>query len=150
MLTLKMHDDSSTEHVDFEEIPTESEIEEAIEEWVQNGEWGEEGASITVYWTLEEDGQKINCGFHEVNIEPNHEYLIEQVKNENSCGNNPEDHDWMPEQTGCSQNPGVWNIGGTKLVFKSFCKTCGLKQTSIHMGSQKNPGEHDSVAYEMD
>lgn len=58
-------------------------------------------------------------------------------------------HRWTREGTGgCSQNPGVWSLGGTTMRYAARCMVCGVGRTEIRHGSQRNPGERDSVRYE--
>ena len=57
-----------------------------------------------------------------------------------------ETHDWRGVG-GCSQNPGVFSLGGTKLVFYRRCEKCGWDKRTVSVGSQRNPGEVDTVEY---
>jgi hypothetical protein len=79
-----------------------------------------------------------------IEIEPNHRSLIK------AAGGNPDcDHDWSSEgEGGCDENPGVWSTGGTTLVFRDHCDHCGIIRTRTDVGSQRNPGKHDTVRYE--
>jgi hypothetical protein len=145
--TLEMRDDSgATEDVEFDdENEARSGIASECQEWVEGGEWGDNGAAISVYWTLYEDGDEIDSGFETVDIEPNHDALIKAAGGDTDC-----DHDWTSEgEGGLDENPGVWSTGGTSMTFRSHCRTCGLKRTEHHTGSQRNPGEHDTVEYEQ-
>lgn len=57
-------------------------------------------------------------------------------------------HDWTSEGTGgCDSNPGCWSLGGTAYQFDARCTVCGMGRTEIQRGSQRNPGECDSVSY---
>lgn len=148
---LKMSIDYCSIHeVTFEEKPCTADIHSEIEDWCTDREWGDNGAAIYVFWTLN-DGE-IASGSYTVNIEPNHSSLIADAcgKYSNSCGNDPEDHDWTAEgEGGCTENPGVWATGGTSMTFKTHCQKCGLHRTEYITGSQKNLGEHDTVVYSM-
>lgn len=85
-----------------------------------------------------------------VEIEPCHEHLIKEAAGTAGCGTSPDDHDWTSEgEGGCSENPGVWSTGGTSMRFATHCRVCGLKRVQCTTGSQRNPGEHDTVEYEM-
>jgi len=144
---LHMDDGCSDEIVVSKESP---DIEDAIEDWVADGEWGNDGAEISVSWRLEYDNEDVDEGSHTVSIEPNHSYLIARATGDRSCGNEPDDHDWTAEgEGGCKENPGVWLVGGTGMTFDTHCRKCGLHRHEYHTGSQKNPGEHDTVTYEM-
>jgi len=73
------------------------------------------------------------------------------------CGEDPEPpaciedkHEWdNPHDVvgGLKENPGVWSLGGTTLVFKSVCIHCGLIKREVCYGSQRNPGQCDTVEY---
>lgn len=152
--TLTLRDDSgSTEAIEFVgEEPTSGQISDACEEWVSDGDWGDDGASVDVGWTVtDEDGDEVDSGWEAVEVEANHEVLISAAdRDDRGCGSDPDDHDWTSEgEGGCSENPGVWSTGGTSMVFYSHCRKCGLHRVEGHAGSQRNPGEHDTVEYTM-
>lgn len=151
---LNMYDDGGSSHeVDFgTDRPDESDIHSEIEDWVEDGDWGEDGASVSVGWSLEEDGDEIDDGWYTVEIEPSHSCLIAKAtgRDSRSCGDDPDDHDWTAEgEGGCTENPGVWSVGGTGMTFNTHCRKCGLHRHEYRTGSQRNPGEHDTVTYEM-
>lgn len=157
--------------LEFDSRPTEEQIEEQIEEWVRCGDWGSDGAVIETTWKMyavtetvtvdesdddeqeeevEEDREEIDHGWHDVDIEPDHERMISRTCGYAGCGSNPDDHDWTSEgEGGCDDNPGVWTTGGTSFTFSSHCRKCGLHRTEHVTGSQRNPGEHDTVEYTM-
>lgn len=134
-----------------------SDMDEAVEmarEMARNGDWGHEGATVEVWVTEEdEDGEETDRKYITVEIEPDHEHLIHEATRhdrERSCGDSPDDHDWTSEgEGGCDSNPGVWATGGTSLHFASHCRACGLHRNLYTCGSQRNPGDHDRVEYEM-
>lgn len=85
-------------------------------------------------------------------IDPDHEQLIGEATRKcdrDYCGDSPDDHDWTSGEGGLRENPGVWSLGGTKMLFASHCRTCGLGRREYHCGSQRNPGEHDRTTYSM-
>lgn len=162
--TLELRDDSGESHeVTIEAADDSAAIQAArdnvqshADDWCSDGEWGSDGAAIPVSWTLTDaDGEELDSGCVTVEIEPDHESLIADAvpswdRGEDFCGLAPDDHDWTSEgEGGCDQNPGVWSTGGTSMVFKSHCRRCGLQRTETSTGSQRNPGEHDTVTYEM-
>ena len=58
-------------------------------------------------------------------------------------------HAWTSEgMGGCDENPGVWSLGGTALVFKDRCDHCGAVRTTLRRGTQRNPHESDTRGYE--
>jgi len=120
-----------------------------IKEWVRDGDWGAGGAIVDVSWKLIEE---ISEGSLEVEIEPDHGTLIKRAcgRIEHCCGLDPDDHQWTSEgEGGCDENPGVWSTGGTGIATAAHCRVCGLRQEWYYPGSQRNPGEHDTVEYEM-
>jgi hypothetical protein len=135
----------------FEEWPSRDECEEETQDWIEGGEWGIEGASIDYWWILyDENNEGIASDSGTVEIEPDHEQLIRNATRGAGCGDDPADHEWNSEgEGGCTENPGVWSTGGTSMVFQSHCEVCGLRRTVRTCGSQRNPGEHDTVEYEM-
>jgi hypothetical protein len=141
-----------------EEIEAES-MDEAIEsaqDMAEGGEWGDEGASIMVWVTKEVDGEEVERKWLTVEIDPNHDALIRAAVRKAGleawavCGTDPDCHDWTGEGHGGSdENPGVWQTGGTGLAITEHCRNCGLHRERHIVGSQHNPGEHDTVVYTM-
>lgn len=130
----------------------------SLRDWVAGGDWGDEGA-IVDGWAdvIDPDTGEQERIFAKVEIEPSHAVLILRAcggshtsEFDRCCGDDPEDHDWTSEgEGGCDTNPGVWSHGGTAMSFADHCRKCGLRRTEVHYGSQRNPGQADSVAYEM-
>lgn len=118
------------------------------DDWCSDGEWGVGGAAIEVDWEIfsDEDHEDLLAeGSTTVEIEPDHDDLIAAAGGDPDCN-----HEWSSEgEGGCDENPGVWSTGGTAMVFGSHCARCGLRRTEYHTGSQRNPGEHDTVVYEQ-
>ena len=144
---LEMRDDSDADDTrEFDDRPTAAEITEACEDWVSGGDWGSDGAAVTVYWgLLDDDGEEIDSDSEVVMVDPDHDALIRAAGGDTSC-----DHDWSAEgEGGCSENPGVWATGGTSMVFRSHCTRCGLIRIERSTGSQRNRGEHDTVEYQL-
>ena len=91
---------------------------------------------------------------HDIELEVNHEARIKEAVGrwiDDVCGTDPADHDWTSEgEGGLDENPGVWSLGGTKLLTREHCTRCGLCREETHAGSQRNPGEAAvSVRYEL-
>jgi len=123
-------------------------IDDEADDWCSDGEWGDDGAAIEIYWKLyadEDQTEELDEGSCTITIEPNHDALIKAAGGDVDC-----DHEWSSEgEGGCDENPGVWSTGGTSMVFVSHCTQCGLRRRENHTGSQRNPGEHDTVEYEQ-
>lgn len=145
--TLEMwDDDGSTDTVEFDSRPSAEEIAEACRDWVEGGEWGDDGASVQVNWTLTDAAdEEIGNDVEDVDVEPNHDALIRAAGGDADCR-----HDWTSEgEGGCDENPGVWSTGGTSMAYVQHCRHCGLIRTERDPGSQRNPGEHPTVNYSL-
>lgn len=144
---LEMRDENGcTETVDFNDRPSSEEIAEACCDWVEGGEWGDDGASIRVNWTLTDAaGKEVANDIEDIDVEPNHDALIRATGGDADCR-----HEWSSEgEGGCDENPGVWSTGGTSMMFREHCDVCGLIRTENDPGSQRNPGEHPTVTYSL-
>lgn len=152
------------DRVTFAARPTDEECDEATADWTREGEWGDDGCEVGYWWELtrltaagwaaDEDGEEVASDRGSVEIDPDHSSLIRAACGREGwgrcCGGDPDDHDWTSEgEGGCRENPGVWSTGGTSMSFASHCRACGLRRSEHACGSQRNPGEHDTVSYEM-
>lgn len=144
--TFIYHEDGGHQET-IEGVTTMAEALERAEEMCKDGEWGNEGALINVWVEeIDEDGEQIDRDDIEVSIEPDHEEMIRRAGGDTDC-----EHEWTSEgEGGCTENPGVWSLGGTTMLFKSHCEKCGLKREEVHHGSQRNPGQADKVTYSID
>lgn len=145
--SLKMWDNcDGSNYTTIEAETIEEAIETAIEEtedWVREGEWGIAGASIRAYWKIVDENDNIDEGCVDVDIPPDEEALIKNAGGDNNC-----EHNWSSEgESGLDENPGVWSVGGTAMVIKDHCTICNLQRTWRLTGSQKNPGEHDTIEF---
>lgn len=134
---------------------------DAAEEYVSDGEWGDDGGSVEVRaWRVRhyigtDDALHIDedheSDWHTVDLEPDHGYLISSAAGRATiCGTDPDDHDWTREgEGGCDANPGVWSLGGTAMHFVAHCRGCGLTRKVTDPGSQRNPGDGVRYEYEM-
>ena len=146
MTTFVYHEDGGHQET-IEGVTTMAEALEQAEEICREGEWGDEGALVSVWVEeVDEDGKQIDRDDIEVSIEPDHEELIRRAGGDTDC-----EHEWSSEgEGGCTENPGVWSRGGTTLVIKSHCIMCGLKRTEVSYGPQRNPGQADTVEYSVE
>ena len=150
--TLEMWDEAGCqEECEFAEQPTHAEIKQECRAIFSVGDYPCEGARIAVsYRLVDSEGDEVDWGSVTIDIEPNHELLIADETRGEGCGNDPDDHDWTTKgEGGCDSNPGVWATGGTSMTFSSRCRICGLHRTEYITGSQFNPGECDTVEYDM-
>jgi len=112
------------------EAKDQAEAEAKAEEWVRDGEWGDEGACVSVVVTTE-DGDRFGL---DVVIEPD-EAAIDPNNRTHFFGNH--EHNWERPYGvvgGCKENPGVWSIEGNVLAFLDVCQ-CGA-----HRHSYSKPG----------
>ena len=160
MYTITLTDESGCEdkhaiHSDTDDdakVEARESAQELAVDSCSGGEWGTDGASVEVRWSLRKSGAgEIDGGTVTVEISPDHRALILDAGPwGGSCGLDPEAHEWTADgEGGCDENPGVWATGGTAMSFSSHCRACGLHRTEHHVGSQRNPGEHDTVVYEF-
>jgi hypothetical protein len=127
---------------DLDEAKEQAESE--VRDWVRGGDWGDEGATVRVYWTiLDEDDDEVYEDATVVDVAPDYDALIRAAGGDPDC-----EHEWTSEgEGGCTENPGVWSHGGTTISVSDHCRLCGLHRCKLHRGSQRNPGEHDEVEY---
>jgi len=80
-----------------------------------------------------------------VDIPPDEYTLMLRAGADMTC-----EHEWTSAgEGGCTENPGVWALGGTTIRISDHCQHCGLQRTRTLLGSQRNPGEHDTVSFSM-
>ena len=126
-----------------------TEARTATEEWVGEGSYSDKGACVRAWFSLEDEESTWPEEDIEVDIEPNHSALIREAMGRGEgCGTSPDDHEWTSEgEGGCAENPGVWSTGGTAMTFSSHCSECGLQRVVRTTGSQRDPGDCDTVEY---
>lgn len=152
MKRYKIWDECASEIIEADSM--DDAIEQA-QEWLRDGEWGDEGAAPSAnVGELEADGNVVDQERTSVDIEPDHAALIGRLvgpyDGDRICGFDPDDHDWTSEgEGGLDENPGVWGHGGTAISVAQHCRRCRLHRTTRYTGSQRNPGEHDTVEYTL-
>jgi hypothetical protein len=134
-----LSDDGASETIEADSMAEA--LEQAEENW-QNGSWDGKCLISVRVAELDDDGEETG--------------EVEWVDVE--CGDDPtppdcsdEEHDWCsPYEVvgGLDSNPGVWSRGGTTLVIKRVCRNCGCYKIETHYGSQRNPGQCDTVEYQ--
>lgn len=118
-----------------------------LADWVADGEWGIEGATINASYRLRWWGKPQTdwCDWVSVvvDIPFDEAALMREAGADPDCA-----HEWTSEgEGGDDANPGVWSTGGTGIVVRAHCRHCQLVRLSFFRGSQRNPGDHDTVAY---
>ncbi len=81
----------------------------------------------------------------DIEVEPDHAALVREAGGDPDC-----DHDWTSSvavEGGCAENPGVWSVGGTAMVFREHCRLCGLRRRKHYVSSHRSPGEIATVEY---
>lgn len=123
---------------------------DAAEDYVSDGDWGDEPCSISVsVWREAIDlsnGEIIRIDKQSFDVD------TPACEEEEPDCRDTEKHDWQsPEWLGgCRENPGVWSTGGTSGTSKSVCANCGAYRFHTWSGPQKNPGEpNETISYEM-
>lgn len=119
--------------------------EEAAQEYVDGGDWGERSSTIwiTMYVTLmgvDEDGEEFDTETYTITLDPE----------EPPCPHG--EHNWdSPHEVvgGCRENPGVFGHGGG-VIIKEVCTHCGCGRTTDTWAQNPSTGEQglDSVSYE--
>jgi len=121
-------------------------LEEAWEEavaWAKEGTWPPEGTRVDVHVSSVDDPDDYRQ--KEIEIEPDEDALMAEAGADQNCA-----HEWTSEgEGGCDTNPGVWSLGGTAMAYAEHCKHCGLRKLTRICGSQRNPGECDTVRFEL-
>jgi len=133
-------DSGASEVIDADNL---EEAVEAAKEWASEGEYTER-VMVSVYVRgLDEDGEHTD-EYEDAEVEAGPE------PKEPECLDS-EEHDWQAPHNivgGVKENPGVWSKGGTTLTFHRVCSRCGTHRHENSYGSQRNPGQIDTVSYE--
>lgn len=113
------------------------EAESECEDWI-SGCAGAIGGALTLVKYVCDTPRWPNIveGNIEVEVPPDEKALalMREAGLEVSC-----DHEWV--ETGCKF------LGGTTMSYKHTCDQCGAVRRTIRHGSQRNPGEHDTVQF---
>lgn len=138
MTKYRVSDDGADETIEAESMADA--LETAAEYW-QEGSWDSKCLISVRVAELDEDGKETG--------------EVDWVEVE--CGEDPEapectadEHDWCsPHEVvgGLDSNPGVWSTGGTTIVTREVCPHCGCYRRTTSYGSQRNPGQCDTVEY---
>jgi hypothetical protein len=132
ILTLWLDGASHEEVIKVDDLDAAIEVaEERAQEWAEEGDWGDDGAKVTVHCQLfaaASDPDLDDPTWEdqlEVDIEPNHHNLILAAGGDPDC-----DHEWTADgEGGIDENPGVWSGDGTGIVTRRHCRLCGLRRT---------------------
>lgn len=107
-----------------------------VEEHISEGDYGQEeegGARVRVYLTATDEYGDEETRSVEIDIEPDHDWLIREAWLELGASDLDCDHEWTSAgEGGCDENPGVWATGGTSTLFREHCAHCGLVREKAH------------------
>lgn len=116
-----------------------SDAQERCESWLADGEWTPESIVTGMVYPDGLESGDYHAGDVSATIDP---------EPEPECPESESGHEWTSEfEGGCTENPGVWSTGGTRLSFSAHCRCCGMSRKQVSVGSQRNPGEHDTTEY---
>jgi hypothetical protein len=134
-VTLRVWDDGCSETIECE---AGDDYEALAQEAWDGADYGEGDYCVTVSWeATDADGDYVDSG----------SFDLVGTTEEPACPA-ADEHDWTSEfEPGLKENPGVWSVGGTAMVFTARCRCCGMQRTERHTGSQRNPGECDTTEY---
>lgn len=155
---------------DYDDRPSASDVDDLIDAHMSSYDSDASGGLVEVSWVVERlvgrDSEVIGSGDRTVYLAPEHEQMIYRAMHAwyadrpltrddaaallqaHGCALSADDHDWSSEgEGGLEDNPGVWSTGGTSLLTREHCTRCGLHRESHYLGSQRNPGEADTVEY---
>lgn len=140
---LDVNDDAgSNEWFWFDHKPNSDEIEATIQEWVEGGDWGTDGASLCCRWRLTNKiGREIDADWFTVDI----------PGEEPSCKSGKE-HEWeRPHDIvgGLEENPGVHGHGGGVIIHE-VCSHCGIHRHTDTWADDGRGGVCESITYSSD
>lgn len=113
--------------------------EDAAQEYVDGGEWGEEDHTRWVTVSVEDEAGTVET--HRIALEPT----------EPDCAEG-ESHDWQSPLSvvgGIAENPGVWGHGGG-VILREVCAHCGIYRSTDTWATDSADGTQGlrSVRYE--
>lgn len=117
-----------------------------IDDQVQDGDYGQDEGmtSVTISYEITSDDDEYDEIYrYEASLAVDEDALIAQAGGDADC-----DHEWTSQgEGGCDQNPGVWSVGGTTMLYREHCARCCIVRETTHVGPQRNPGDRDTVRY---
>ena len=146
--TLNIWCDGMDKTLDLPEHYGIDDVEAVIDEWCADGFFSnDEGDDVEVLirWTvLDDEGNDLESGSYRVQFPHDERLKIKLAGGDPNCS-----HEWeRDESVGCKENPGVMGLGGTKISVTDICSECGIKRSTMHNGSQRNPGQPETeVSY---
>lgn len=121
------------------EIADDEDFDAFAKERMEDGDWGDGNYRVEYQWEVTDGDEIVDSGSGFIEHQIDEPPCLEDENGE---------HDWTSEgEGGLDENPGVWSLGGTTMCFVSHCRKCGLKKTEVNYGSQRNPGQCDTVEY---
>ena len=136
----RVWDDGNSEIIEAEDMDA---AKEKAEEMWQDGSWDGK-CLIDVYI------QEIDWDDNDVGDREEIEVECGEDPEEPECSEDEDEHEWeSPHDVvgGLKENPGVWSLGGTTMLFKTVCRHCGIFREETHYGSNRNPQQCDTIEY---
>lgn len=134
-MQIRVWDDGYSETFEIEEW---EDFDAFAKERMEDGDWGDGNYRVEYKWEVTDGDEIVDSGSG----------FIEHLIAEPPCPDENGQHDWTAQyEGGCTENPGVWSLGGTTMCYTFHCLNCGMKQTNVDYGSQRNPGQCDTVEY---
>jgi hypothetical protein len=109
---------------------------------------GNSGLSLSATLTIEWPDDDITDEQDEHDCSGTHSDPEPECESEGPGYDDEGGHDWRSPYSllgGLRENPGVWGGAGTKITTKTVCACCGKYRTETDNGSQRNPGDPESV-----
>lgn len=132
----------SLDNVDtWQDHESDSDAEEAAEEWVKDGDWGEGKIFVSCSIFREDEEGEVYASAVEVEVG--------EDPPEPDCADGA-DHDWQSPYEivgGLRENPGVWSVGGTQVASKEVCSCCGAIRNTT---SESTPGQYPRVPEQVE
>jgi hypothetical protein len=126
------------------EYPHAATGREAAEEYVADGDWGDDGGYVDVSaWRVGIDGNGESVRVEE------HSHIVDIETPEPECADG-ETHDWQsPFEVlgGIKENPGVWGNGGGVMI-REVCAHCGRYRVTDTWANRGAEQGYTDVSYE--
>ena len=148
--TVSMRDDggstetTTVEHETGHQAEVVAMAEQECRDWAEGGEWGHEGASVDVRYTItDEFGTEVYESSILVEIPANEEAMVREAGGDPDCA-----HVWSGEgHGGLVENPGVYGHGGG-VVISEHCRLCGAQRRTDTWADDGHGGHCERVTYE--
>lgn len=133
------------------EFPAADSGEEAAQEYVDTGEWGDEHATWWIDVWAWRHGIAMVDGLPEMVACCREQHTVEVEPEEPECGDGHDGHDFRAPHClvgGIKENPGCWGHGGG-VIYHEVCVRCGLCRTTDTWAQRSDTGQQGlrSITY---